>query len=157
MIHIGIDPGLHGAVGALDDIGDIVLLADLPVIRDLSLPWIDGSAFQSLILGALEGRTARATIERVSSMPGQGIASSFQFGVGFGSIVGVLQAMHISISFVTPSVWKKSYGLSKDTHASLRKARLTYPAAELHVAKQDGGAESLLIASCGGRTFKGAA
>jgi len=47
-------------------------------------------------------------------MPKQGIASAFLFGVGFGSILSVLQAMHIPIEFVTPVVWKRSYGLSKD-------------------------------------------
>lgn len=153
MLTLGIDPGLHGALAVLDAGGDVVLLADLPIIRDLSLAWVDGGAFQSLILGALGGRTARATVERVSSMPGQGIASSFQFGVGFGSVLGVLQALHLPLAFVTPAVWKKSYGLSKDKYASLHKARLMWPAAELHLAKHDGRAEALLIADHGRRVF----
>jgi hypothetical protein len=143
---IGIDPGLSGAIAVLDHAGDLVSVKDLPVIRDLSLAWIDGGELQSLILAALGGRPARATIERVSSMPGQGIASSFLFGVGFGSVLSVLQALHIPLQFVTPSVWKKSYGLGKDKHASLHKARLLYPSAELHLKKHDGRAESILIA-----------
>jgi crossover junction endodeoxyribonuclease RuvC len=143
---IGIDPGISGALAILLPDGSPELLADLPVIRDRSLAWIDGSELQSLILGALQGRTAVAMVERVSSMPGQGIASAFQFGVGFGSILGVLQALHIRIEFVTPVVWKRSYGLSKDKHASLHKARLMFPKAELHLAKHDGRAEALLIA-----------
>jgi crossover junction endodeoxyribonuclease RuvC len=143
---IGIDPGLSGAVAVLDQAGDLVSVTDLPVIRDLSLAWIDGGSLQSIILDALQGRQARAIVERVSSMPGQGVASSFQFGVGFGSVLSVLQAMHIAIEFVTAAVWKKSYGLGKDKHASLHKARLLYPTAELHLAKHDGRAESLLLA-----------
>lgn len=143
---IGIDPGLSGAISILDPAGDMVSVTDLPIIRDLKLAWVDGGALQSIILDALGGRTARAIVERVSSMPGQGIASSFQFGVGFGSILSVLQTLHISIEFVTAAVWKRSYGLSKDKHASLHKARLTFPTAELHLAKHDGRAEALLIA-----------
>jgi crossover junction endodeoxyribonuclease RuvC len=143
---IGIDPGLSGAVAILDQAGELVSVTDLPVIRDLSLAWIDGNELQSIILGALQGRTAGAIIERVSSMPGQGIASSFQFGVGFGSVLSVLQALHIPLEFVTAAVWKRSYGLSKDKHASLHKARLLYPAAELHLAKHHGRAEALLVA-----------
>jgi len=143
---IGIDPGLSGAVAILDQAGELVSVTDLPVIRDLSLAWIDGNELQSIILGALQGRTAGAIIERVSSMPGQGIASSFQFGVGFGSVLSVLQAMHIPLEFVTAAVWKRSYGLRKDKHASLHKARLLYPAAELHLAKHHGRAEALLVA-----------
>jgi crossover junction endodeoxyribonuclease RuvC len=143
---IGIDPGISGALAILSADGSLDLLADLPIVRDRSLAWVDGSELQSLILDALQGRTAVAMVERVSSMPGQGIASSFQFGVGFGSILSVLQAMHIRIEFVTPAVWKRAYGLSKDKHASLHKARLMFPAAELHLAKHDGRGEALLIA-----------
>jgi crossover junction endodeoxyribonuclease RuvC len=143
---IGIDPGLSGALAILSPDGSVELVADLPIIRDLKLAWVDGRALQSIILGALEGRTATAMVERVSSMPGQGVASSFQFGVGFGSILGVLLALHIRIEFVTASSWKRSYGLGKDKHASLHKARLLFPTAELHLAKHDGRAEALLIA-----------
>jgi hypothetical protein len=106
-------------------------VADLPIIRDLRLAWINRGELQSLIRGALQGRTAHAIVERVSSMPKQGIASAFQFGVGFGSILSVLQALRLPITFVTPAVWKGSYGLGKGKHASLHKARLLYPAAEL--------------------------
>jgi crossover junction endodeoxyribonuclease RuvC len=79
-------------------------------------------------------------------MPGQGVASSFQFGVGFGSVLSVLQALHLPLEFVTAAVWKRSYGLSKGKHGSLHKAQLLYPTAELHLAKHDGRAESLLLA-----------
>jgi hypothetical protein len=51
--------------------------------------------------------------------------------------------MHIPIEFVSPVVWKRSYGLSKDKHASLHRARLLFPTAELHLAKHDGRAEAL--------------
>jgi crossover junction endodeoxyribonuclease RuvC len=146
VLTVGIDPGLSGAIAILDQAGELVSVTDLPVIRDLSLAWIDGNELQSIILRALQGRTAGAIIERVSSMPGQGIASSFQFGVGFGSVLSVMQALHIPLEFVTAAVWKRSYGLSKDKHASLHKARLLYPAAELHLAKHHGRAEALLVA-----------
>jgi len=143
---LAIDPGLSGALAILSPDGALELLADLPIVRDRTLAWVDGGELQSTILGALQGRAAVAMVERVSSMPAQGIASSFQFGVGFGSILGVLQALHLRIELVTPAVWKRSYGLSKDKHASLHKARLLFPAAELHLAKHEGRAEALLIA-----------
>jgi hypothetical protein len=143
---IAIDPGLSGAIAILNADGVIESLRDLPIIRDLSLAWVDGSELSSIIAAAVRGRTAVAMVERVSSMPGQGIASSFLFGVGFGSILSVLQTRQIPIEFVTPAVWKRSYGLGKDKHASLHKARLMFPTAELHLAKHDGRAEALLIA-----------
>lgn len=149
MLTIGIDPGLSGAIAILNDDGVIESLRDLPIIRDAKLAWVDGSELQSIIMAALRGRTAVAMIERVSSMPAQGIASAFQFGVGFGSILAVVQTMHIRIELVTPAVWKRAYGLSKDKDASLFKARLLFPLAELHLKKHDGRAEALLIAHYG--------
>lgn len=146
MIVIGIDPGLTGALAVLTHDGAVERLADLPVIRDRSLAWIDGAELQSTLLDALRGRTARAVVERVSAMPKQGIASAFTFGVGFGSILGVLRALQIRIELVTPATWKRALGLSSDKHASLHKARLLFPTADLNLAKHDGRAEALLLA-----------
>lgn len=145
---LGIDPGLSGAIAMLDCDGKARFVRDLPVIRDKSLAWIDGGELQSLILNERSGQPITAMIERVGSMPGQGVASSFLFGVGFGSVLGVLQALAIPIEFVTPGTWKKSYGLAADKKAALHKARLLYPDMELHLrlAKHDGRAEALLIA-----------
>jgi crossover junction endodeoxyribonuclease RuvC len=142
---IGIDPGLSGAIAMLDTAGSVCYVEDLPIMRDKTLAWIDGSYLQSILMRR-GGRPATAMIERVSAMPKQGVASSFQFGVGFGSILGVLQALAIPIEFVTPRVWKKSYGLDSDKKAALHKARLLYPDVDLHLAKHDGRAEALLIA-----------
>lgn len=95
MLTVGIDAGLSGALAVLDVDGQPELVADLPVIRDRSLAWIDGATLQSLLLDALEGRQCRAVIERVSDMPRQGITSAFTFGVGLG---GILQALHLLMS-----------------------------------------------------------
>ncbi len=154
-VTIGIDPGMTGAIAILSAAGDLELVTDLPIVRDRSLAWVDGSALQTMLLEAIGGRQSRALVERVSAMPKQGVASSFLFGVGFGSILSVIQAMHIPLEFVTPVVWKRSYGLSKDKHASLHKARLMFPTAELHLAKHDGRAEALLIAEYGRRAALG--
>jgi len=144
---VGIDPGLTGAVAVLDPAGELERLADLPVIRaGRRLAWVDGGALQSILIEVLQGRPARAIVERVSAMPRQGVASAFNFGVGFGSVLAVLQTMHIGVELVTPGVWKRGLGLSSDKRASLDKARLLYPGAELHLAKHEGRAEALLLA-----------
>jgi crossover junction endodeoxyribonuclease RuvC len=143
---LGIDPGLTGALALLDGESQVVLLADLPVIRDRKLAWIDGGELQGILLNALQGRPCRAIVERVSAMPRQGVASSFAFGVGFGSILGVLQTLRLPLELITPAVWKRRLGLSSDKRASLDKARLLFPAADLRLAKHDGRAEALLIA-----------
>lgn len=146
MLTLGIDPGISGALALLDADGQAHLVADLPVIRDGRLSWIDGAALQSMLLDAIQGRPCRAVVERVSAMPRQGVASSFAFGVGLGSILGTLQTLRLPIELVTPAAWKLAMGLGRDKRASLDEARLLFPTAELSLAKHDGRAEALLIA-----------
>lgn len=149
MITIGIDPGLTGAISFVghgqNAEGPVCKVFDLPVIRDGACSWIDGNQLRSLILTERDGPCV-AVIERVSAMPKQGVASSFNFGVGFGSVLGVLGCIGIRLEFVTPSKWKRELGLSSDKDASLHKARLLFPDCELHLKKHNGRAEALLIA-----------
>lgn len=149
MITIGIDPGMTGAISFLGQGQDaeppVCRVFDLPVIRDGALSWIDGGRLRSLVLSNRDGHCV-AVIERVSAMPKQGVASSFNFGVGFGSVLGVLGAIGIPVEFVASSKWKRELGLSKDKHASLHKARLLFPDCELSLCKHEGRAEALLIA-----------
>jgi hypothetical protein len=128
----------------LEGDGTLVGLTDLPVIRDHSLAWIDGGLLCTKLL-AYPGPKS-AIVERVSAMPKQGVSSSFKFGVGFGSVLGVLQALQLPFDFVTPAKWKGDLKLGKDKKASLHKARLLWPTADLHLEKHDGRAEALLIA-----------
>jgi crossover junction endodeoxyribonuclease RuvC len=152
---IGIDPGLSGAIAVIDQAGELVTVADLPFVHDKSLAWVDGGVLQVMLLNALQGRPARAYVERVGSMPGQGVASSFAFGCGYGSILSVVQTMLISMMLVTPAVWKRSSRLGQDKHSSLHKARLMWPRADLRLAKHEGRAEALLIAEYGRRHMAG--
>lgn len=149
VLTVGVDPGLSGAIAFLEDDGQIAGVYDLPVVRDAKLAWIHGGQLSSMIIDHKAFRRCTAMVERVNSMPQQGIASAFQFGVGFGSVLSVLQALGVAIEFVRPTEWKKSYGLGGDNkakHQALHKARLLYPDAELGLAKHDGRAEALLIA-----------
>ena len=144
---LGIDPGLTGGWALLTDHGAFVGADDLPIIRDNSTAWVDGPELVAQINACLSDRVhIRAVIERVHSMPAQGISSAFTFGVGFGSVLACLQLLPASIEFVSPAAWKRGLGLSKDKSASLDRARLLYPQASLKRQKDDGRAEALLIA-----------
>lgn len=146
VLAIGIDPGLTGAVGVLNRDGTFRAVFDLPVIRDKSLAWIDGQELVSRIREAKDGSPARVVIERVSAMPGQGVASSFGFGVTFGSILAAVQIMQLPIELVTPATWKTALRLGRDKKAALHRGRLLFPTADLSLAKYDGRAEALLLA-----------
>jgi crossover junction endodeoxyribonuclease RuvC len=143
MIILGIDPGLSGALAMLEN-GVMLGVYDLPVSRDNKRSWIDGSELRSIVL--TRGGLRRAYIEAVHAMPKQGVTSSFSFGMGFGSIVGCLQAILTPIEFVPPTQWKKDLNLSRDKDSSLNKARLLFPGADLRLKKHEGRAEALLIA-----------
>ena len=144
---IGIDPGMSGGIASVFDNGP-ARVDDLPVITDRNLTWIDGSALQTLLLGRdlIAHQQTVVVIERVSAMPKQGVSSSFKFGMTFGSILSVVQAVGYRLEFVTPAVWKRDLCLSSDKKAALHKARLLFPNCDLSLERHDGRAESLLIA-----------
>lgn len=160
MVTFGIDPGLNGAMAALDDNGRFMGVVDLPIIRDASLAWVDCNQLRSLYRGIVmsydlrqSAYEVRFVIERVSAMPKQGVTGVFTFGVTFGSILAGVQSLGWPIEFVRPAVWKKALGLSGKAgavtaakHAALDKARLLFPQAELGLCKHEGRAEALLLA-----------
>jgi len=148
---LGIDPGLTGGWALLTDRGGFVGADDLPISRDGKTAWVDAAELKTQIrtfsLASIErGPMLRAVVERVHSMPKQGVASSFTFGVGFGSVLATLQLLPASVEFVTPSVWKHGIWGCQKKAASLDKARLLFPEASLQRKKDNGRAEALLIA-----------
>lgn len=126
MLTVAIDPGQTGAIAILRASGELQSVHDLPIVRDKSLAWVDGGYLQSILIDALAGQPACSVVERVSAMPRQGVASSFNFGVGFGSVLSILQAHQLPIELVTPAVWKRALGLTDKKRASLDKARLLF-------------------------------
>lgn len=153
MIFIAIDPGLTGAIAAVDDDAQLVLCADLPVIRDNKLAWIDSNDLTGLFLECLQGRPARITVERSQAMPGQGVSSTFTTGCVLGSILAACQRIHAPLTLVTAALWKRSMGLDSSKSVSLDKARLLFPTAELDRKKDHNRAEALILAEYSRRVF----
>jgi len=52
-------------------------------------------------------------LEKVHSMPGQGVSSSFKFGVNYGTLLGLLTALKIPFQEVSPAKWTKDMGKQK--------------------------------------------
>jgi crossover junction endodeoxyribonuclease RuvC len=146
MTIIAIDPGLTGGFAVLRNTGEYVSVDPLPIIRDGALAWIDGSELRTMIFAAKDATPTCCVLERVSAMPKQGVSSSFNFGVGFGSLLGAFQVLGCPLWLVQAAKWKRELGLSRDKNASLDKARLLFPNAPLARKKDDGLAEALLIA-----------
>lgn len=148
---IGIDPGASGAVAILEDNGKLVHVFDMPAVEVL----VGGKAKRrvspemlasELKLYADQG--ARAVVEQVGAMPGQGVSSMFAFGESFGLAKGVLAGLGIPTSTVTPGKWKKALQLNSGKDGSRFKAAQLWPAqaGEFKRVKDDGKAEAALIA-----------
>lgn len=139
-IYIGIDPGKSGAIAALYD--DIYpCLCKLSQTDTDVYDWLRGHDLS----------IATAVIERVHSMPKQGVASSFKFGTSYGFLIGVLTACKIPYRMVTPQVWQKAMGcLSRgDKNTTKAAAQRLWPQVKVTHATAD----ALLIAEYCRRTW----
>ena len=141
MIVLGIDPGVSGAWAVYDTTTATIFAADAPTVgKDL-----DAATFADEIR---KWAPDAAVIERVGSMPGQGVASTFKFGCAYGMAQGVIAAHAIPVTFVAPSKWKRHFGLSADKEESRARALQLWPSrSDLFQRKKDHGrAEAALLA-----------
>jgi len=132
-LYIGIDPGKSGGI-ALIERGGSAFVHKMP---DTDMDIIE--LFRSFDCGC-----SSAMIEQVHSMPGQGVASCFEFGRGFGALIMALVACSIPFERVSPQKWQRAMGcLTKgDKNVSKRKAQEIFPKIKVTHATAD----ALLIA-----------
>jgi crossover junction endodeoxyribonuclease RuvC len=95
---------------------------------------------------ARDGQDIVVVLEKVHSMPKQGVSSTFKFGMAFGGACALAKRFNSPLLMPTPQEWKKSLKLSSDKLESLFMARNLFPNAPLHLKKHNGRAEALLIA-----------
>lgn len=126
---VGIDPGIQGALVLLEW-GTPRELVVMPTIQSL----IDGASLADLL--AL-WKPDVVGLERAQAMPDQGVVSMFNYGVGYGTILGILQGMGIKHRTVRPQEWQK-WAFSQlrvkredPKGAALLVAKALYPGAEL--------------------------
>lgn len=149
---LGIDPGINGAWAVVDELGAILSAAALPTTGEGKQAMVSGAHLVALFQ---HWQPAKAAVERVGSMPGQGLSSTFRFGRAVGIIEGVIASLGIPIVYVAPGVWKKHFKLAgPDKEPSRQRAIETWPkAATLYFnrKKDHGVAEAALIALWGQR------
>jgi len=155
--YIGIDPGKSGGLVCIHESDRFVDYTPMPgseaEIWDWFIPYTNR---QRRVFGA---------IERVHSMPKQGVKSMFSFGTNYGSLRMALAASGTSWFDVTPQGWMKCLGISsrKDLEGNAWKdhlcsiARAMYPDLPIWkekraLGKQRAVADALLIAEYCRRT-----
>ena len=142
MIVLGIDPGVTGGLAWVYARGQI---------DAKDIPTAGGEVDVDTIVGMLKEQRPTVTfIERVHSMPKQGVASSFKFGMAYGALWAVVVASGIPLHRVSPTVWKKHFHLSADKEQARALAIQYWPGTGLFARKKDHGrAEAALIARYG--------
>ena len=103
---IGIDPGKNGGMAALRDDGQIMRISAYESDTD----FIGKIYAWNRLLPATK---TRCIVERVHSMPGQGVASTFSFGRSVGFIHGVLTAHELPWEEIIPQEWQKILKIPK--------------------------------------------
>lgn len=149
MIYLGIDPGASGHIVAIDASGayiDVIQLSDTErTIWEGLQEWTSAN-------------DARATVEQVHSMPGQGVASTFKFGQGYGFIRGLLVASCVPHEYVTPRKWQAAFGIAPKSgkEGNLSAAQQLYPDVRMSkTGKANAFYDALLLAEYGRRKHKG--
>jgi crossover junction endodeoxyribonuclease RuvC len=150
MPHIGIDPGLNGAVAVLLDDGEVVI-RDMPTIQDGTKKRLDYAALADIFDNLAKLRGVRVTIEKVHALPRDGSAGAFSFGQSYGIAIGLVAAHFMPLDFVTPQQWKKAMRCPTDKDGARLRASSLFPQHSHHwpLKKHDGRAEALLIAHYG--------
>jgi hypothetical protein len=141
---IGIDPGQSGAIAVIAADGSVCTGA------------YDKSLYIDALNAAMLDDKVLAIVEHVSSMPKQGVASTFKFGTNFGWIQGVLDAIGVPYELVRPQKWKRAFSCTSDKNTSIAVAKRLFPNVCLKRTQRcskddDGIAEALLMAEYGRR------
>lgn len=141
MIYIGIDPGKKGGIAKIEN-GCAESFAYSDEVLISTLKSVD--------------KECVCIVEKVGAMPGQGVTSMFNFGRGFGYILGVLEAFKIPYQLVPPQKWKKEYSLGHNKGDSITVCKRLFPSVSLLPTERcrtdsDGMAEALLMAEYGRR------
>jgi len=143
---LGIDPGLSGGIAFLGD-NFPPRAVDMPVltVKGAKTKRVIDAAALTALLKTLPTDT-QAVVEDVHAMPGQGVVSVFSFGKGAGIVIGVLAALGIPYTEISPTTWKKAVmrGMGREKEAAILRASQLFPHAG--VGKKDGRAEALLLA-----------
>lgn len=102
---IGIDPGLEGACGIIQEDGQTLICDYHPEL-------IGGLADR------LAGLDVTAAVEKPFTLPQQSSSSGLKQGYNAGLWVGALRALRVPFIEVRPQEWKKGLGLPADRKKS---------------------------------------
>lgn len=149
---LSVDPGFSGAWALVVD-GRAMLCGDMPVAGEGSRKRVNAASLAETIRTRLPDLVV---VEGVNAFPGQGVSSSFRFGVSFGVVLGVTGALGLPLELVAPASWKRHHRLiGTEKEASRAKAIDLAPhlTSMLDRHRDHGRADAILIGLYGHATF----
>ena len=155
MKFMGIDPGAFGAVAILDKDSRELVIIDMPTLKVKRGPRVVNQVDAHMLADALRPHVdseTKALIEKVSAMPGNGVASMFSFGRAAGIVEGVLAGLSVPFELIPPATWIKAMRTFGGKDGSRQRAQELFPDyAHLFARKKDDGrAEAALLACYAG-------
>lgn len=128
---LAFDPGTTGAYALLHADGDLIV-RDLPVLKVKRGKTVRSEIdlyelANQLRKIAAENTITMAVVERVGSMPGQGLSSTFGFGRTYGVIQGVIAALQMPMHLVTPVTWKRALRVPSEKDGARLRASEIFP------------------------------
>jgi hypothetical protein len=121
---VGIDPGNGGGIAVLteDEDGLDIVSRKFPTdVRDVGM----------FLKAATNNTNHRVAIEKVHSMPNQGVKSTFTFGMNYGIWIGALRTLDIDFIKIQAKQWQEYYEIPKQPNYYDRKKALKNKAIEL--------------------------
>lgn len=146
--YCGIDPGQRGGIARIrDGVAERCLVQYMP-----NSPLLIVAALENIVIDLV-------VLEKAQSMPKQGIVGAFNYGVHYGTLIGILSVMGIPFVEVRPNVWKKEMlqGVrdKSDKKQVITFCKRLFPDVNLIPpncrVEKDGLAEALLLAEYGRR------
>ena len=121
---LGIDPGISGALVILQD-GDPIEWMLTPTVKTGKTSRVHAAEVAEWIDYCGPNHTY---IEQVGAMPKQGVVSMFNFGHSTGVMIGVICALKIPYTTITPQAWKREANLiGTDKEAARARAIQLWP------------------------------
>ena len=141
---IGIDPGINGAIAKFNSTKATLNIWDMPILEVNKKKTIS----PYLVANILKEAAAPVFIEKVAAMPGQGVTSMFNFGKGFGGLLGAAAGLGLQTTHVTPQQWMKALQCQRGKDANRQRACELFPdyAGMFARRKDDGRADAALLA-----------
>lgn len=156
-IFVGVDPGLTGSLGIIDqDSRPIAVIDIITRIRNIKETVIkkefDACPTNTKLTDRLinyPDHEWHGWIETPFSMPGGNMMGTNSLFQTYGGLLAMMELLGIKTNTIRPVIWKKGLGLNKKKDYSLELASNLWPTLGLNQKKYHNRAEAMLLAEYG--------